>query len=89
MKCQQNLIVRPTETLKTPATDEYCANLTMTPNKRSGTAISAISMIIPQIHVFLPLSVLAISANLEMSTPAPIITSTIKPKTNAVIVLPF
>ena len=34
--------------LKTLATDEYCANLTMTPNKTSGTAISAISIRIPQ-----------------------------------------
>ncbi len=75
--------------LKTLATDEYCANLTMTPNKTSGTAISAISIRIPQIHVFLPLSVLAISANLEMSTPAPIITATTNPKTNATIVIPF
>ena len=51
--------------------------------------MSAMSMRIPQIHVFFPLSVLAISANLEMSTPAPIITATTKPKTNATMALPF
>ena len=75
--------------LKTLATDEYCANLTMTPNKMSGTAMSAMSMRTPHIHVFLPRSVLAISANREMSTPAPIITTTTKPKTNGIMVLPF